>query len=149
MINRLLYFIGNYMHCRCIIVNNEPYLERYFITANIFLHRFVSPDGERHIHDHQWPWALSFILTGWYIEDLDHQGTTVKRRWFNFIGKNYFHRITSAMPDTWTLFITGERNKEWGFLNADGSYKVMPSQPDVTSYKDYPLGKNNSDRAPL
>lgn len=45
--------------CRKIAVNDEPYLERYFIALNsdgsqVWLHRFLTPDGDRHFHTHPW-----------------------------------------------------------------------------------------------
>lgn len=148
MINKLLYFITGFLHCRLINrKDKDPYLERYFITSKVYLHRFVSPDVDHTIHDHPWLWAVSFIIVGEYLEKLRY-GKPKIIRWFNFFGPNHFHQIINAKPGTWTLFFTGEKCKEWGFLYDDGKYQVMPSQPGVTTYKDYPIGWE-SGRAPL
>lgn len=58
---------------RLIEINGEPYLERYYMGTvqgrQIWLHRFVRDDAERHVHDHPWT-ALSIILTGGYTEQV-------------------------------------------------------------------------------
>ena len=55
-------------------INNEPYLERYYIFLkdrtrfpfNVFLHRFLKSDPDD-VHDHPWPYA-TLILKGGYWE---------------------------------------------------------------------------------
>lgn len=135
------------MHCRLIKrEDNSPYLERYFINGSYYLHRFVARDVDYGVHDHPWRWAFSFIIIGAYLEKLRY-GNAKFRRWFNYIGPNHFHQIVEAEPKTWTLFLTGKKVKEWGFLNNE-NYRIMKSQPGVKNYKDYPKG-NVSGRAPL
>jgi len=141
MINKLLFKLTNHLHCRCILSNGKPYLERYYITKNIFLHRFVSGDGDRHIHDHPWRWAFSLILLGSYIEEL-RNGPLVRRRWFNWIGPHYFHRIINAKPGTWTLFVHGKRVKGWGFYKGD-EYRLAVGTRRMIEHKAYPLGRDS------
>ena len=55
-------------------VNNEPYLERYYVFLsdrtwfpfNVFLHKFLKSDPDD-VHDHPWPYA-TLILRGGYWE---------------------------------------------------------------------------------
>ena len=55
-------------------VNNEPYLERYYLFLkerdrfpfNVFLHKFLKGDPDD-VHDHPWPYA-TLILKGGYYE---------------------------------------------------------------------------------
>jgi len=152
MINCILYFISGFFPCRIIMVNDKPYLERYFITDKIFIHRFLSSDGDRHVHDHPWYWAFSIILTGKYHEELlDNEQESCK--WFNFISSTHMHRITWIKPNTWTLFVTSKRTfNGWGFLNNEtGKYIKADSPSDSETYTRYryPLGKNCKDRKPL
>lgn len=136
MLRKYLYRITSSLPCRLIDIDGRPYLERYAMPAwlrkflkrfgvTAYLHRFVRGDSERHVHDHPWPWALSFVLCGSYIEeritgfDVDKGWHSVMRRvrWFNYIKALDFHRITEPKPETWTLFIHGPRQKSWGFLH--------------------------------
>lgn len=117
--------------CRLIDIDGKPYLERYYLGCilgwTFYLHRFVSGDGDRSLHDHPWRMALSFVLSGAYTEarliELDTSeriGMRIKFgtvRFFNIIKGNDFHQIMKAKPDTWTLFVHSPRCKGWGFLS--------------------------------
>lgn len=158
MLRRLLFALSGRLRCRLIHISGKPYLERYFlgkafgITA--YLHRFVSGDDERNVHDHPWGWACALILCGGYREErMTHldpvEGWARRvRRMFplrvNIIRARDFHRITSPAPDTWTLFMHGRRVKGWGFLQhmniADGVTRpmVVYHQPyDVAQAQDW------------
>lgn len=138
MINKLLYKLTSRLPCRIIKLDSgRPYLERYYLGClrgvTFYLHRFVSSDSERHVHNHPWSRGGSLILSGGYIEErcIDISPTVegsgcvtqfAKRRWFNRVDGNTFHRIHEAEPGTWTLFFHGSRAtingqlKGWGFL---------------------------------
>ncbi len=127
---KLLYKITGHMPCRLIYVNNKPYLERYFLGnilgITLYLHRFVSADTEREVHDHPWAWAFALVLTGGYKEervahlDMMSGWSSKMRNMFcgriNILGPSVFHRIGSAKRETYTLFVHGPRIKQWGFL---------------------------------
>jgi hypothetical protein len=128
-------------------IDGEPYLTRYYITGkndrklgegrSIFLHQFHSDDQGRELHNH--PYAgTSYILKGGYFEERmfgigvpDSNGefaafTPVTRTWYepgdiNEIPLNAFHRtdLGETGEECWTLFITGDRVKNWGFINRD------------------------------
>lgn len=122
--NRLLYWITGRLPCRIISDDGKPYLERYYVATvlgvRFYLHRFVGSDPDRGLHDHPWPWAASFILSGWYWEELrgteqhaitkvlaELHGTTgiVRRRvrWFNWLTGDSFHRV--VLPGNPRLFV--------------------------------------------
>lgn len=166
MINYLLFMWTANLPCRLIYVADKPYLERYYLGMvlgwTFYLHRFVSADAERTVHNHPWWHSFSIILSGWYLEDvvtdlcpqLD-DGVVLHRRriaWFNFIRGSTFHRIAELRPGTWTLFFHGARAvvgeeqkwvrgvkvrepvlKGWGFLEVE-----QRSTSRVTTFKPFP-----------
>ena len=114
-------------------VDNEPYLERYYILwntrkhtgFNIFLHKFLKGDPDD-VHDHPWPYA-TLILSGGYwewIPQFNEEGvkTCEIGKWrgpghFRICKPNTFHRIELEEGVTaWTLFMPGPHKREWGFL---------------------------------
>lgn len=160
MINRFLYCLTARLPCKLITMpNGRPYMERYYVATwwglTFYLHRFVSGDSERSLHNHPFN-AASFVLCGRYTEEIvqdicphapggviAHHRTV---RWFNYIPGNKFHRITEPRPGTWTLFIRGPRlrlqtdgdpEKGWGFLNeTDGGV--------TTVFRTYPFSVGDS-----
>lgn len=139
-VNYLLYHLTSRLPTRLIMLDDRPYLERYYVGrlfgATFYLHRFVSSDTERHLHNHPWGWGRALVLCGGYDEECvidispaDPSGCLVDRRrvrWWNRVDGNHFHRIANAYPGTWTLFFHGPRTKVslgmtsvfkgWGFL---------------------------------
>jgi hypothetical protein len=71
------------------------------------------------LHDH--PWAFqTYILSGGYWEE-NQEGRFWRAPGYNaYQEANYFHRIQldpeKAGDDTWTLFLMGPKQKDWGFL---------------------------------
>jgi hypothetical protein len=168
MINKLLYKITGRLPVRLINVNDAPYLERYHVgTAfgwKIYLHRFVSSDGEHHLHNHPWRHGLSIILSGGYTEEVavdvcPHASasgmivTRVERRWFNRVDGAYIHRIAESLPNTWSLFMHGPRQvvdggrlKGWGFFERcdTGDTRYTPAQvSDQNWHMNAPIGRDS------
>lgn len=118
--NRLLYWLTAKLPCRIIADEDAPYLERYYLATvlgvRFYLHRFVGDDPARGLHDHPWPWAVSLILFGRYLEET-RSGTRVVR-WVNFLTGDSFHRVLllGGRP-VWSLFVhRAAYVKPWGFL---------------------------------
>ncbi len=138
----------------------EPYLTRYHLIntkrLKIFLHHIWRADKDRDLHNHPWPEAMSIILSGGYCEtrvgDSDLRIESVKREceWWdlhklctyvapaiNTIEPGTYHRITKVLPNTWTLWIAGERSRRWGFLTYGGKhmdwceYLGLPADTDL------------------
>lgn len=114
-------------------VNNEPYLERYYLFLkdrdrfpfNVFLHKFLKSDPDD-LHDHPWPYA-TIILKGGYWEwtpVFDHKGKKIAefQHWrgpghFRTCSASSYHRIElDPNVDCWTLFMPGPKQRDWGFL---------------------------------
>lgn len=128
--------------------NGDEYLRRYAIRAQqeenqdsawrIFLHHFLLPDGDAHLHNHPWVWSFSIVLWGSYEEEyfntcdcpqwdprMESCGSpenhhVLKRRtirFFNFIPEGRYHKVTKLNGKVWTLFFSGPRAKQdWGWF---------------------------------
>lgn len=114
-------------------INNEPYLERYYLFLkdrkyfpfNVFLHRFLKSDPDD-VHDHPWPYA-TLILKGGYWEwtpIFNSKGEKIgeKSKWcgagsFRTASSTSYHRIElDPEVECWTMFMPGPQKREWGFL---------------------------------
>lgn len=152
MIKRWLYKLTANRPCKLISRNHVPYLERYFVATfwglKIYLHRFVSGDGDLEVHDHPW-WAVAICLAGGYEEDvvtkLDpnfgwfYRSRRIRVGSINLIPPHKFHRITSTRRDTWTLFICGRAVKGWGFLRRSYAAKFGGPNGAVVYHNPYEL----------
>lgn len=169
MINKFLFWLSGKLPLRKINLDSGPYLERYFLGQlfgiTFYLHRFVSSDSERHVHNHPWGWGGSLILSGSYIEeraiDLCPHATPAgcwtrhrKVRWFNRVNCNTIHRIHDAKPGTWSLFFHGPRvrvggeRKGWGFFRAvHADFSGAPDGPggsvSYTRFEPFPHSYGN------
>lgn len=103
----------------------NPYLIRWWLIPrnrflNIYLHAFMRSDDDRALHDH--PWAnLSILLQGEYTEH-SLKGQRIVRAGgcrLRLTGR-FAHRIELHNGPCWTLFITGPKYREWGFLCPQG-----------------------------
>lgn len=155
MRNVVLMWLTQWLRVRVIEVSGRPYLERYWVGrvlgVTVYLHRFLTSDGERHLHDHPWPWSVGIPLTGGYDEERLHGmdphrgmllGMERRRPWrWTRLGALDFHRIATVRPRTWTLFIHGPRTKRWGFLEEGEPprWSVVPTAPTVHLRYSQPL----------
>lgn len=107
------------------------YLLRWYIIPrnrffNIYLHRFLRSDDDRALHDHPW-WSFSICLDGGMYEITENLKFFNKRRCVRvgdmvLRSPTFAHRLElSPLFDLpVTLFITGPRIREWGFLCPKG-----------------------------
>lgn len=103
--------------------NTRSLLKRPFYLPGgrgLYLHRMTGPDAGRHQHDH--PWSFwSFVLWGGYLEaTMDEYGVEGwnLRQWGNLDYRPalFTHSIIALTNKvTWTLVLTGPREREWGF----------------------------------
>ncbi len=114
-------------------INNEPYLERYYLFLkdrkhfpfNVFLHRFLKSDPDD-VHDHPWPYATLILKGGYYewIPQFNSNGEKIGEvaKWrapghFRICRSTSYHRIElDPAVACWTLFMPGPQKREWGFL---------------------------------
>jgi hypothetical protein len=105
----------------------EEYLIRYYLInerpkLRVTIHNTLLSDGANQ-HNHPWAWG-SLMLTGGYWED-----TPEGRFWrapgeFRVRKAKDLHRLEvdpTVKEPVWTLFIMGEKEQDWGFLNEDGN----------------------------
>jgi hypothetical protein len=93
---------------------------------NIYVHEFIRSDKDDP-HCHPWP-NITVLLRGWYWENVyNDDGTEVITRQIRHPGDivirsaNAIHAIEETSPDCLSLFITGRKEKEWGFW-VDGKF---------------------------
>lgn len=174
-VDRFLYRLTAGLPARLINIDGRPYLERYFVArilgVTVYLHRFVSPDRERHLHNHPWGWGRAVVLSGGYDEEVVTDlcpavgpsgcvTETRRIRWYNRVDGAHFHRIANAERGTWTLFMHGPRSriqlgmasvsKGWGFLERADNATVFKPYKSARSewWKTAPKGRD-SDRVGL
>lgn len=102
----------------------DPYMLRWFLIPrngwfNIYLHHMRHDDDDRALHDHPW-WSASLCLQGILVEHLPNDDLRViVPGKIVFRSARHAHRlvVTSA---AWTIFVTGPRVREWGFLCPQG-----------------------------
>jgi hypothetical protein len=76
--------ITAHMPCKIIPVDGQNYLARYYAGTrpdgtDAIVHRFLSADGDRHLHNHPWQ-GTSYILNGGYgVVELDRAGAVQHR----------------------------------------------------------------------
>ncbi len=131
-LTKLLRRVSSWLPRRHIIDDaGTLYLERFLVLGDmmarlapftVYLHHFERPDEDRALHNHPWPWAVSLILTGGYLEE--RQGfasyALSRRRWLragslNVLRGDTFHRVAELDGETWTLFVVGRKHQAWGF----------------------------------
>lgn len=90
------------------------------LLINAYLHQFWRSDDDRALHTHPWLFNISILLRGTYLE---HTAKGVRRREAGDIVFRWgaaAHRIELTDGPVWTLFITGPKVREWGFLCPQG-----------------------------
>lgn len=116
----------------------DPYLLRWWIIPrnrffNIYLHKVLRSDDDRALHDHPW-WNVSIILKGGYYEHKIYPNGSYGVAWrkpgqiivrkpkqaHRLQLENEWSWLGGGLVPCWSLFITGPRVREWGFLCAKG-----------------------------
>jgi hypothetical protein len=170
-LRKTLFGLSSRLPCRIISDAGVPYLERYGLFRafglRCYLHRFVGDDPARGLHDHPWPWAVAFVISGRYFEErrgMNDAPDVRIVRWFNFLVGDNFHRVLLPWDrkDVWTIFVHRDANvKRWGFLSPGGELKVT-EKFDVAQYaaeggmasvsrweSRFPKGRDEPRRMPL
>lgn len=104
----------------------DPYMIRWAIVDgkgegnNVYLHKFLRDDEDRALHDHPWD-SVSILLSGRLreIDAANPEGKIVKAGDIRHRAADYAHRLV-VEEKGFSLFITGPKVREWGFLCAEG-----------------------------
>ncbi len=104
---------------------DNPYLLRWWIIPrnpifNIYLHLFMRSDDDRALHDHPWLFNLSWLIEGWYTEHTKRGARVLQQGRVKLRLGPAPHRIELTHGACFTLFVTGPRVREWGFLCSKG-----------------------------
>ena len=147
---KLLNWLESWLPKTTITVKGKPYLTRCYLLGrdwkwgNVYLHHFHSSDQGNELHSHPWAWGLSLVLSGGYEEERARnpevwssstlppasclRPVTVEKRTvlpgrLNLIKVTDFHRVDlrDEKAGAWTIFFTGPRSTDWGFLNRHNS----------------------------
>lgn len=139
-------------------IAGKPYLQRYYLGTtssglDMWVHRFLSCDPDRHLHNHPFEFH-TMCLHGGYVELLKTPFGIVSNNLFArdlsvlnldfdrlkelliFSGVNRgigsWHRIAKVMPDTWTVLLVDRNNRvPFWYFEEDGEYVVnRGSGPD-------------------
>lgn len=105
-----------------------PYLHRWALNlgiGSIRLHHWIRSDDKRAPHDHPW-WFVTLVLKGSY-KDISHKIAHVggwkeqnivdelKAGSIRYRPSWHIHSVDVAPGGCWTLMITGEKVRRWGF----------------------------------
>lgn len=103
----------------------RPYLRRWWIIPrnefqNVYLHEILRSDDDRALHDHPWE-NRSILIEGRYVEHtlagsfLRQPGSVIARN------ATDAHRLEiTSSGHAVSLFFTGQKVREWGFLCPQG-----------------------------
>lgn len=129
-------------------INNTetvPYLMRYFVFRssffNIYIHRFLRSDADE-LHDHPWNFG-TYVVEGEYKEHTFYGVNHRKEGSFAYRRSTDFHRVevdkNRSMDEIneapLTLFFSGPRKKEWGFMSRN--YGYSHAKPRWIPYWEY------------
>lgn len=102
----------------------NPYLRRWWLkrdrsVGSIYLHQILRSDDERALHDHPWDCA-SVILRGRLGEVLQDGRRILEPGSITYRRAEDAHRLEIIDQPVWSLFLTGPKLREWGFLCPQG-----------------------------
>lgn len=107
--------------------HGAKYLERWLLYVwggTVRLHKFWKGDDDRAPHDHPW-WFVTFPFHTY--EEKVAEGSvmmhrTVKAFRFHYRPATYRHIVVGAAKPFFTLCISGQRSRDWGFWPSDKQF---------------------------
>lgn len=120
MLTKLLFrWVKRYTSNRpCDLVIDKDYMERWCVIPrnrflNVYIHYFYGSDADIP-HDHPW-FSFGWLLDGQYREHTLDGSRLKKAGSITFRSPRFMHWIEIDKP-VYTLFITGPKVRDWGFL---------------------------------
>lgn len=108
----------------------SPYMLRWYLIPrnrwlNLYLHKFLSDDEDRALHDHPW-WFVSLMIRGSYYETSEAAPSVFvsnirEAPSLAFRSATHRHKVAllrdlNGQPiPCWTVVLTGRNRREWGF----------------------------------
>lgn len=109
---------------------DDPYLRRWFLEksreGSVYVHETLRSDVDEELHDHPGD-NLSLVLEGEMREVLPDGVRTLRPGDMVERLATDRHRLEIDKPVI-TLFIMGERYREWGFWSTGADGRFVPSQ---------------------
>lgn len=111
-----------------------PYMLRWYLIPrnpvfNMYYHQVLRDDDDRALHDHPWP-SVSIVQKGVML-DVRNDGTTMLQPGdMVFRDAEDAHRLEVVEGPVETLFITGPKQRVWGFHCPDGWKDFMQFDND-------------------
>jgi mannose-6-phosphate isomerase-like protein (cupin superfamily) len=96
------------------------YLERTRETGSVYVHKILRSDADEELHDHPGD-NMSIILEGEMIEVMEQGQRILVPGDVILRPAEFRHRLILENPVT-TIWIMGERIREWGFWSKDGQF---------------------------
>ena len=102
---------------------DDPYLLRWWFIPrnkyfNIYIHHILKDDDDRALHDH--PWFNCSIVVKGVLQETMPSRKRILRRFIPYLRKPTAAHSLQVKSPVWTIFITGPRVREWGFLCPKG-----------------------------
>jgi hypothetical protein len=120
-----------------------PYARRWVLDFGPFslrVHHWYRSDDKRNPHDHPW-WFLTFVLAGSYedwsypiVRGRPRTDTKIVDRLrpgsVRFRHSHHVHAVSVAPGGCWTLLVTGQESRRWGFWTRrkDGAVRFLRSK---------------------
>ncbi len=109
--------------------SDDPYMLRWFWIPrnrifNVYVHRVLRDDDDRPLHDHPWA-SLSLMVEAGLLEEYQagsqerHLRVIEPMQWV-YRDAKFAHRLMVRDAPALTVFITGPRVRQWGFLCHQG-----------------------------
>ena len=103
---------------------DDPYLQRWWLRkdnehGNIYLHKILKDDEADTLHDHPFC-STSIILSGIIREIMPTGERLLSPGSITYRHATERHRLEVVAGPVWSLFITGNKEREWGFISQNG-----------------------------
>lgn len=105
---------------------DDPYMQRWWLRkdntrGNVYLHRILKNDEADNMHDHPFC-STSVMLKGIVREVLETHERLLYPGSITYRHATEKHRLEVVEGPAWSLFITGQKEREWGFVDENGTW---------------------------
>lgn len=117
------------------------HFQRYLLFStpwfNCYLHKIYEGDQDKHLHSHPWTF-LGIILKGSYLEETQEGMNLKSFGSIGYGGRRYFHKIKKVLSPVTSVFFTGKKTYDWGYMTSEGfisheQYRTLKHQGKLPS----------------